>query len=782
MTELNRCLVVKTMPIANEKNVINGKGFRITVLTPYLARVEVQKDNIFTDEATQHVLNRNFPEVDYRVQTQGKTLLIDTGEVIFNFDGKRINYAHIDGKWVACDNKGNLGGTCRTLDMRAGRVKLSPGVLSKTGVSVLTDDGICLINGEMRARKAKETDEYVFAYGKKYAQCINDYFALTGETPMLPKYVLGNWWSRYHAYTQKEYLDLMARFKKENLPFTVATVDMDWHWVKVNKKFGTNYKARNPLQGEGWTGYSWNTDLFPDYKAFLKELHDENYHVTLNLHPAQGVRAFENAYEEMAKAVGIDPATKKTVPFDISDNRFINAYFDVLHHPYEKDGVDFWWIDWQQGKKSTLKDVDPLWALNHYHYYDNARDGKRGMILSRYSGIGAHRYPLGFSGDYRVLWRSLKFQPEFTNTASNIGYDWWSHDIGGHAFGVYDDEMYARWCQYGVFSPINRLHSTNFELQGKEPWKHSETVRRITGDFFRLRHALIPYIYTASYKTHSENIALCEPMYYRYPNEKEAYKFPNQYYFGGQLLVAPITSKINKKVNLAKVKVWLPAGRRYTDLFTGRIYSGGQTVTMNRDLEYMPVLAMDGSIIPLSNDRGNGVENPKNMKLLVYRGNGSYTLYEDDGISDGYKCGKFCTTTYSVSEKGDEITFAIAPIEGDETLSPDERNYTIEFKDVESANMTINGASAIFNGTVELAVKASEGLTIKLTEVKAKTNPDPIEAAKEIFSRCQGGNFSKLIRFITMKNEKDPEKFEKKMKKLLFPRCVKIAAKECFTK
>ena len=777
MTALNSHLIVKTMPLANENNVIKGKGFRITVLTPCLIRVEVQKDNLFTDEATQYIWHRDFPKVKYKVETQGKVLLITTEKVIFNFDGKKVNYVYLDEKWVACNNRKNLGGTCRTLDMRAGKVGLEDGVLSKNGVSVLVDDGLILVDGALKARKAKEKDEYVFAYGNNYRQALNDYFILTQENPFLPRYVLGNWWSRYHAYTQQEYIDLMSRFEKEDLPFTIATVDMDWHWVKVNEKFGKKYPTGNPLQGAGWTGYSWNTDLFPDHRAFLKWLHDHNYHTTLNLHPAQGVREFEDMYEEMAKAVGIDPKSGETVKFDLADNNFINAYFDILHHPYEEDGVDFWWIDWQQGKKSTLKDLDPLWALNHYHYLDNCRGGKRGLILSRYCGIGSHRYPLGFSGDYRVRWKSLNYQPEFTNTASNIGYDWWSHDIGGHNFGYYDDEMYLRWCQYGVFSPINRLHSTNFDLQGKEPWKHSETVRRITGDYLRLRHALIPYIYTACYRTHTENRALCEPMYYHYPNVKEAYKVPNQYYFGSELIVCPVTKKVNKKVNLAQVKVWLPKGR-YTDIFTNYVYEGGRMVTMSRDLEHIPVLAKEGAIIPLSSDKGNKCDNPTNMKVLVYRGNNSYTLYEDDGLTNGYKYGKFATTTMTVSEKDNVVKFVINPVEGDESVVPTCRKYTICLKDIVGGKLYVNGEEKEFSEEITVHVNAMDGLEIMVADVKVKDNGDAIENVKVIFSRAQGGNFSKMIRFLPLQKITDKDQLRKKIKTALFAKCVKVAALE----
>lgn len=411
-----------------------------------------------------------------------------------------------------------------------------------------------------------------------------------------------------------------------------------------------------------------------------------------------------------------------------------------------------------------------MWALNHYHFLDNGRD-KRGLILSRYCGIGSHRYPLGFSGDYRVTWASLKFQPEFTNRSSNIGYDWWSHDIGGHMMGVYDDELYLRWCQYGVFSPINRLHSSNFLLQGKEPWKHSESVRRITERYLRLRHALIPYLYTAAQKTHKENVPLCRPMYQVFPEKEEAYQVFNEYFFGSELIVCPVTSKLNKKINMAQTKVWVPEGR-YTDVFTGQIYQGGQIVTMSRDLEYIPVLAKEGAIIPLSMDEGNGCGNPQKMKVFVYRGNNKYTLYEDDEAMENET--KSVTTTMSVEEDGDTVRFIIEKPEGDAEILPKDRTYTVCFKDLTGGDVTVNGQKIEF---AEEITFVGEGV-IEVTNAVKKQNPDFVEEVNVVFSRYQSRNLWKTLLFLPIGKLKEKEALKKAIKRSLFPKCVKMAALE----
>ena len=694
----------------NGKFIFTRKDVRFSLLTDRLLRVEVDKDLKFTDEPTQTVICRNFAEPTFRIIDDGDIVIIITTKTIFKYDvkaHKMIGISLKNGKSLTEYASGNLKGTYRTLDGANGAVKLGDGVMSKNGVAVVDDTAGLILNsdGTIGERRKTQKDEYYFAYNNDYRACLSDFFKLCGKVPLVPRYCLGNWWSRYKAYTQEEYLSLMQEFVDREIPITVATVDMDWHWVDVKKRFGKSgskfvlnpFKADNIFQGDGWTGYSWNTELFPDYRAFLKELQDNNFKVTLNLHPAQGVRFFDDMYEEMARAMNIDPATKQRVNFDITDPQYVDAYFNILHKPYENEGVDFWWIDWQQGTKTKVKNLDPLWALNHYHTLANERDQKRPLILSRYAGVGSHRYPLGFSGDTHITWDSLDFQPYFTNTATNIGYTWWSHDIGGHMMQSKDDELYARWVQYGLYSPIMRLHSTSNEFMGKEPWKHNLQSEAVAVSCLRERHALLPYLYSMNYRTHEKSLALCEPMYYAYPETEEAYNVKNQYFFGSELLVAPITSRMNQKTYLGSVDVWLPEGR-WTDIYTGAIYDGGKKVKMYRGLESIPVLAKEGAIIPMSsNDKENNWKNPKDMTVRIFRGNNTFELYEDDGETNEYKNGNYAITRYTVSEDNGNLSFVISPAEGNCSSLPQRRNYTLLFEDVAEAKeikVLVNGKEA----------------------------------------------------------------------------------------
>ena len=718
---LSKHLIASTRPIANKENVVFWKDYRVTVLQPALFRIEQNKEKIYRDHATQIVWFRDMEKQSFTTIDKGDSFIITTCACSLVLKENREDCRIVFGdKAVAIDNEENLKGTYRTLDCYDGdyyvrgsktmrkkdqpeenKIQLGMGVCSKKGVATFSDqDSLTLAeNGEVLAEKGVGTDEYVFAYGDDYRGAVNALYLITGNVPKIPRFVFGNWWSRYYVYTDKSYLRLLNSFEENNIPLSVATIDMDWHYSKnMEEDLKITELGRNtPFYGgnNGWTGYTWNKNLFPDYRAFLKEIEKKKLKITLNLHPADGVRWWEDCYEKMANAVGQDPKTLEWVKFDIANPDFINAYFEYMHKPYEEDGVRFWWIDWQQGKNSKIAGLDPLWSLNHYHYLDNATNHGLPVILSRYSGVGAHRYPLGFSGDTVISWDTLEFLPEFTATATNVGYTWWSHDIGGHMFGEKNNELYLRHIQYGVFSPINRLHCTLTEICTKEPWAYGNGAGEIAKNWLRLRHALVPYIYTASYLTNTQGKALVEPLYNEW-KVKEAYEYKKEYLFGSQLLVAPVTAPADKS-GMAVVDAWLPEGK-WTDIFTGQVYKakkGGRKVKFYRELESIPVLIKEGGILPLSLEEGNGCPNPEKMKIEVYSGNGEYTLYED-ALEENREGELF---TIFKNTKGKRNGFATQKLtilaSGDYTVSPLKRLFKVRFKDIPEGEVSlkINGVN-----------------------------------------------------------------------------------------
>ena len=692
---------------ADLKAVVAGEHYRITVLTERMIRIEYSPTGEFVNQQTQTVLNRRFPVPEFRVTDQGDSLEVTTSHLLVTyeknkpFSGTSLNicmignpYLRKSGTWFYGDkgleSMGNLKGTASTLDNAVGDtyykdskdenrvwgepdrpVELCDGLMNRNGFTVI-DDSASLVfdeNGWVHPAPEGHQDIYFLNYGRDYLGILDVFFHLTGKTPMLPRYALGNWWSRFHKYTQEEYTTLLDRFRAEGIPISVGVLDMDWHYVDIDPKYG-----------KGWTGYTWNRELFPDPDGMIRKIHEDGMHFSLNVHPADGVRAHEEMYPEMAKALGVDHEHEAPIPFDVTSPAFMDAYFKYLHHPNEEKGVDFWWIDWQQGSNARIPGYDPLWMLNHYHYIDNARNGLRPMDFSRYAGLGSHRYPVGFSGSTFITWESLDFQPYFTANASNVGYGWWSHDIGGHRNGYRDDELTARWVQFGVFSPIMRLHSSDERFTGKEPWKFSSDAERVMRRFLTLRHQLVPYIYTMNRRFHTENRPLIEPLYYEHPDVEEAYRHRNEYYFGSQLLVHPITSRSDPETRTGSVKTWLPKGVWF-DVFTGMVYRGGRTIRMHRDIDSIPVLGKAGGVIPLECAKtvSSRTDNPQHLTVKVFCGaDGTFQLYEDDGISLAFEQGTFVTTDFSL-RWGEEKVFTIGACQGDRTLIPRSREYDLEF-------------------------------------------------------------------------------------------------------
>lgn len=692
MEELYR---IKTEGHAEDAAIIQGEKYRFTVLTEEMIRLEYCEDGKFEDRATQCVIDRKFKVPEYQVIENEESLEIITDKIHLVYNKQKFtdyglsvqvrgNISVYHSIWHFGEEATDLRGTARTLDEADGAIELEHGIISRFGYGILDDSRSLVIteDGWVEPRKEDCIDIYFLGYGHEYEHCLKDYYHLTGKTPLLPRYALGNWWSRFYRYNDQEYKALMTRFEKEEIPFSVSVIDMDWHLVDIDPKYGS-----------GWTGYTWNKELFPDPKEFMTWLHDHGLKVTLNVHPAGGVQAHEEKYKEMAEAMGRDWEKEEPVNFDVTDQKFLKAYFEYLHHPNEEEGVDFWWLDWQQGGLSKIPGLDPLWMLNHYHYLDSGRRGKRRLTFSRYAGMGSHRYPVGFSGDTIISWESLAFQPYFTANASNVGYGWWSHDIGGHMKGYRDEELSTRWIQFGVFSPIMRLHSSNSAFTGKEPWNYNAVSENIMKRYLKLRHEMIPYLYTMNYHASHDGQPLIRPMYYLEPEQPEAYEVPNEYYFGTELVVCPITEPTDKAAGTACVKAWIPEGKWY-DIFSGLKYDGGRMLELYRSLEDIPVLAKEGAIIPLTDltEYTNSVENPKELAVKIVPGKkNAFILMEDTGDTCEDKEENWAQTKL---EWINENEFIIHPANGNLDVIPKCRTWKMEFygiADVDNLEVTVGG-------------------------------------------------------------------------------------------
>jgi len=687
-------LAAQDHPVADPKAVVAAGQARFTVLTPQLIRLEWAANSQFEDHASMVFLNRRLEVPAFRTASEGDWLTIQTDKLLLKymkgsgkFTAENLSVElGVAGKKIVwhpgMEDTGNLHGTIRTLDGVKGSTPLDPGLVSRDGWVVVDDSTRPVFDTSdwpwvMPRPEGERQDWYFFGYGHDYRKALGDFTRVAGKIPIPPRFAFGTWWSRYWSYTDEEFKQLVNEFHIHDVPLDVLVIDMDWH-LTFGVKWWENKKDQSG-HTLGWTGYTWNRLLFPDPEGFLKWTDEQGLKTPLNVHPASGVQPHEEQYPAMARAMGIDPATQKYVPFDIASKKFAENYFKILYHPLEKQGVGFWWLDWQQEHTTSLPGVNPTWWLNYVHFTDMERQGKRGILMHRWGGLGNHRFQIGFSGDTISVWESLAFQPYFTATAANVGYAYWSHDIGGHMPGAEPPELYTRWIQFGAFSPILRTHTTKNPDAERRIWAFPLDYFLTMRDAFLLRYALIPYLYTSARRTYDTGVAFFRPMYYDYPETPEAYDFKDQYLFGDSMLVAPITEPVSEQSKLVTKKIWLPEGEWY-EWFTGKRLHGPAVVERAFAIDEIPVYVRAGAIIPMQPKMSHtGEKRVDPLVLTIFPGDqGSTRVYEDDGSSLGYKKNEFTWTPVSHTRQSDgSRKIEVLPAEGRYPGMLTERGYEI---------------------------------------------------------------------------------------------------------
>lgn len=720
-----------TNPVADPRAVVMTGKARFTVLTPELIRMEWSANGKFEDHASFVFLNRRMPVPQFTHTETDGTLTIETSALKLTYtpgaDGAftpetlKITLT-VDGEPVewhpGLADPENLEGTTRTLDGALGGKTKEPmgeGLVSRSGWAVVDDSTRPLFDsadfsfkeGEkspwpwVMERPASErpgsyVDWYFFGYGHDYKKALGDYVRVAGRIPLPPRFAFGAWWSRYWAYSDQEIEEIIRGFRENSTPLDVFVIDMDWHIN--NEQLKAMGEVDQSGHGLGWTGYTWNKLLFPDPTQFLDRLHADGLKTSLNMHPASGVQPWEAAYPAMARAMGIDPATKKYVPFDITDKKYATNYMNLLHHPLEKEGIDFWWLDWQQEMTTKLPGVNPTWWLNYVHFTDQEREGKRPLLFHRWGGLGNHRYQIGFSGDTISVWDSLAFQPWFTATAANVGYAYWSHDIGGHMPGAVEPELYTRWVQFGAFSPILRTHTTKNPDSERRIWAYPEPYSAILRAAFQMRYALQPYIYTEARRTYDTGVAFFRPLYYDWPEANEAYTSKDEYLFGEQMLVSPIVKPAGKTSGLATESVWLPKGE-WIEWPTGKHFTGPMTAERSFSIEQTPVYVKAGTIVPMQPPMEYTGQKPVdplivNVWPLAPGASSSYSVYEDSGVAEEYKHGVFTRTPIKATQTGDTLRVEIGPVEGSYPGMLKARGYELRLPaDWPPSAVTVNGVA-----------------------------------------------------------------------------------------
>ena len=676
---------------AQNKNIAyQDETVRFTVITDGTIRMEYAPNGHFVDNASQVAVIRDYPAVDFKVK-EGKTIEITTAKLKLKykkgsgpFTADNLSISSLKGvvpsfTWKpGMVQEHNLKGTYRTLDRYNGEIRsgttdekmpIEDGILATDGWTLLDDSQSYLFDNSdwpwvMERESLDNQDWYFMGYGHDYKQALKDFTVFAGKVPLPPRYAFGYWWSRFWAYSDKELRDLVKKFDQYDIPLDVLVIDMDWHYTEPGKG--------------NWTGWTWNKKLFPDYTRLIADMHRRDIRTTLNLHPAGGVESFEECYDEFAAYIQLDTTGRPYIPWQGSDKRYMSALFDVILKPMERNGIDFWWLDWQHWlNDKQLTNLSVTWWINYCFFsnFERTRD-TRPMLYHRWGGLGNHRYQIGFSGDAIISWQGLDFQPYFNSTASNVLYGFWSHDIGGHCGNELTPELYARWMQFGALSPILRSHSTKDAAIKKEPWTFPVEYTDIIRNTIQQRRQMIPYIYTMARKAHDEGLSLCRPLYYDWPDCPEAYSFRNEYMFGDDMLVAPITAPMEG--NFSTLDIWLPQGSWY-EVCTGTMLQGGQVVTRNFMIDEYPLYVKAGAIIPQYSDchQHVGGTDWTLFDLMIYPGaDGDFTMYYDDGDDKNYDENNMWVR-FQTTRQENTCLVSINPAEGN--FIPASRNITLKF-------------------------------------------------------------------------------------------------------
>lgn len=694
-----------------EATVISGNA-RFTVLTPEMIRIEYSEKGVFEDRATFVVQNRQMEIVPaFEKNEDAEFLYITTDKLSLKYrkgTNPQTEPASDKNLTIAMSHNGapvvwypgkpdplNLKGTCRTLDGCNGdnkRAEMEDGLISRSGWAVIDDswrttraDGSRSFalepNSEVgfnwlaERNDPQALDLYFLGYGYEYKKAIGDFTKIAGKIPLPPAYVFGYWYSRYYSYSADDYRRIMRDIAGNDIPADVMILDMDWHW---------NGQASSQSENiGGWTGWSWNTNLIPNPSGLLKEIHDNNFKIALNLHPAEGVDSIESPgyYNAMRAELGAKYQSNGKIAWCLDFPDFTKSFFKNVIRDHEAEGVDFWWLDWQQHLTSHYTPgLGQTFWCNHVFFNEMAinRPDRRPVIFHRWGGLGSHRYQIGFSGDAMINFPTLAFEPYFTATASNVGYAFWGHDLGGHAFTdeatVNDPELMLRWLQFGVFSPIFRSHATADSRIERRIWKFPNFPQLL--DVVKLRYALFPYIYTMARETFDTGTGMCRPLYYEYPTSEEAYKYEGEYFFGNDILVAPITEPSSQNGKSLK-EIWFPEGNWWS-VSTGELIEGPCVKTLQFSQEQIPYFFKEGAMIPLYPSTVKNVTEPATSLIInvVAGKSGCGSLYEDSGDNPDYATA-FATTKFLHEVKGKSETYVIAPRQGSASNLVAQRSWTL---------------------------------------------------------------------------------------------------------
>lgn len=664
-----------TLGKAREDCTFKGNKYRITVLSDVLLRFEYSETGKFNDYPTIFAINRNFAKKPvFTVKQDEKYINITNDYFILEYSKEkpyiasklvpdsnlRITLKGTDKLWYFGNPEvKNLKGTTYSFDNKT-NISLSKGLYNLDGFASIDDtmSPVFISDGTIKKNPSDALDVYVFIYKNDFQKALDSYFELTGKPSFIPRYALGVCWNKNEDYTEEELKDIISNFNKINIPLSSILLGSKWN---LNK------------EGKTLSNYKFDNEKYKNLEQTINDIHQKNVFLGVTINPKNGITPYDNGYQSLKTKLNI--IKDGVIPINVYNTVILETF---LNETLTNLNIDFIKID------EITEDKIKTFMLIHYIYKNLSKNmQRRGLIFSRNPGIASHRYPTLYSGNTKVSWKTLKYLPYFNITSSNLGLSYYSHDIGGYEGGVEDSELYTRYVQFGTYSPIFRFSSKEGRYYKREPWKWDIFTESIVKDYIRIRHRLIPYIYSEMYKYSKDGINLIKPLYLDYEKILDEPLYKNEYHFGKELFVCPITEPKDKVMNRVVHRMYLPEGTWY-DFKTGKKFPGGKRyVTFYKDEDY-PVYAKSGAIVPmaiLDENNLNSVKPPEKMEIQVFPGvSNNYDLYEDDGVTNLYKEGYYIVTNIDYNYRKNNYTLILRPTQGKTGIIPDKRDYKIKFR------------------------------------------------------------------------------------------------------
>ncbi len=654
------------------------------------------------------LIQKDFADIDtsmtYSDDQPACTKELLPGEHFFGF-GERMDFIDQLGKTVELDVGRGTGRTHEEGAYNILRANYSPvpffmstngyGIFFHNSFKTTWDMGYSSSQQYKFSAAGGELD-YYFIYGPAFADILEQYTALTGTSPLLPEFALGlhvgtysgGTWG-YESLTSQFYVIQLARkFRQLGIPVDILHLDSTW------RIFGK-------INGKGGTSFEWRQPGFPDPKQMFDSLYAMHYKmVGLHIRPRIDNGDVHN-YLDQARELGY------TYPENGKPGNFLN-YFDSA-------SVEWWWQNClkpladlgckfvktdegsafghlanesdklgPQGREILrLHNVFPIaYAKAPYEEFQKF-NGIRGMNHTREGYAGIQRYPFIFAGDWPSEWQYFAPVIRAGLNISLSGIGAWTHCMGGFEH-VADPELYIRWCEFGMFSPISMMFGMEHPNY-KEPWNYGDEALKIFTKYDQLRYRLIPYIYSNYYQMYKTGMPIMQAMVLRYQDDPNTYSIDDQYFFGNNLLVCPVT------VKEAKTRIiYLPKGTWY-DYWTGAKMEGGGYFNVLTPLDKMPVYARAGAIIPMQPNMKYYGEKPMNpFTLDIYPSrNSEFDLYEDDGLTLKYQEGHYALTKISYNQWDNYSQIEIQSPEGDYKL-PDRTMILKVHTDTKPAKIEMN--------------------------------------------------------------------------------------------